>query len=204
MKGPRLAWVFAFTVVMTVFNHVPYELVQPYLRLLLGSHSVPILGGADATPVAAGVIGSVGLLVSAFASRRSAAWAERFGHGRLWLGLVALQGATIAVVGLAVHPAVAVLFALRGIPGAILRPTVGATIHPLLDSGLRATYMSVQSLAGRLSFSVALLGISQLVGGLDVLDRPGLELVTRVFAVAAVVAFVGLWGTRGALDHAAG
>jgi MFS family permease len=204
VRIPRLGWVFAFTVAMTVFNHVPYELVQPYLRLLLGTTTVDPLGGADATPVVTGVIAAVGLLISAFASRRSAKWAERIGHGRLWMGLVLLQGATIAVVGLAVHPAVALLFALRGIPGAVMRPTVGATVHPLLDSGLRATYLSVQSLAGRLSFSLALLGTSQLVGELDALDFGGLQRVSRVFAAAAAGVLALLWLRRAALGNGNG
>jgi hypothetical protein len=76
---------------------------------------------------------------------------------------------------------------------------VGAKIHPLLDSGLRATYLSVQSLVGRLAFALALLGTSRLVGDLSALDEDGLALVTRVFAAAALLVLAALWVFRGAL-----
>nr|MCH9683279.1 MFS transporter [Deltaproteobacteria bacterium] len=33
LRQPALAWVFVFAVGMTVFNHLPYELAQPYLAL---------------------------------------------------------------------------------------------------------------------------------------------------------------------------
>jgi predicted MFS family arabinose efflux permease len=196
--SPKLTWVFAFVVAMTVFNHVPYELVQPYLALLLGRGEE----GLDPTPMAAGMIAAVGMLISAYASRRSADLARAWGPARTWIAMLALQAAIIGALGVAVHPLVAVVLLLRGVPGAVMRPTVGAMVHPLLDAGVRATYMSFQSLAGRLAFSLSLLGASALVGDLAILGVAGMTLLSRVFAGAAVVVGVALAATARVLRRA--
>ncbi len=42
LRHPVLAWVFAYYVIMTVLNHVPYEFYQPYINL-----SLPFGGGTS-------------------------------------------------------------------------------------------------------------------------------------------------------------
>ena len=48
------------------------------------------------------------------------------------------------------------LLFLRMVPDSLSSPFIVARIQPLLDDGLRATYMSVQSLAGRVLFAITL------------------------------------------------
>ena len=59
-----------------------------------------------------------------------------------------------------VHPALLPLVALRSVPTALSGPILAAMIHPRLPSQVRATWLSIQSLAGRLSFAAVLAGAS--------------------------------------------
>ncbi|MHC4109311.1 MAG: MFS transporter [Planctomycetota bacterium] len=52
LRKRALAWLFTFAVLMTVINHIPYELYQPYLDLLISERDIRLPG--DATPMVTG------------------------------------------------------------------------------------------------------------------------------------------------------
>ncbi len=166
MRQPALGWVFAFAVAMTVFNHVPYELAQPYLALVLDEPS-----GRGNTPIVSGVVMAVMLTIAAGASRLSASAAARVGVGPLLLGAMLGQGLVIGAMALWLHPVVLAVLLLRSIPGALAAPVQLSVILPRVPGRLRATYLSVQSLVGRLAFSGALGIGAWAVGGLERLDH---------------------------------
>ena len=189
-RQPALRWVFVFAVVMTVFNHVPYELAQPYLALVLDE---PGAASANpATPVVSGVVMALMMVVAATASRASAALARRLGPGTLLLGAMLIQGVVIAAMASWLHPVVVVLLLLRSVPGALAAPVQLGVILPRVEGGLRATYLSVQSLVGRLSFSGALVVSAGAVGGLERLDHGAIRTLGIGFGIALGVAFVAL------------
>lgn len=179
---PWLRWTFGFAVAMTVFDHIPYELAQPYLDVVLSER-----GHAELTEPAAGLLTAAAMLMSAFVAGRAATWV-RWGVTRSLLLAMAMQGLLIAALGLWLHPVVACLLLVRSVPGAIHGPVVQSVVHPRIGSHLRATYLSVVSLVGRLAFSGSLLVASAAIGG-PVAD--GLMSIARAFAVAIALLWVG-------------
>ncbi|MCA9710262.1 MAG: hypothetical protein KDK70_30765, partial [Myxococcales bacterium] len=184
LRQPPLAWVFGFAVVMTVFNHVPYELAQPYLDLVLGESA-----GPAATPVVSGVVIAAMMTVAAGASRASGPLGARVGTGTLLLGAMVVQGVVIGAMAAWLHPVVLLVLLLRSVPAALAGPIQLGVILPRVEGRLRATYLSVQSLAGRLAFSGALVASAGAVGELDRLDHAAIQTLGAGFGVAWVVAF---------------
>lgn len=154
-----LGWVLALYALATVINHVPYELYQPYLRLLTAHSDI-----VTATPLASGTLLALTMLVAGAASRGAAALGARVGAVTALVGTLALQVAVIWSLGLALHWAVMLPLLLRSIPAAAQRPLVGAMVNPHLPSEVRATYLSLMSLVGRLCFALALVAAAIAVG----------------------------------------
>ena len=101
-------------------------------------------------------------------------------------------------MGSAIHVALLPLIALRSVPQALGIPVTRAEIHPRIDPSLRATYLSLQSLIGRLSFSLSLALASRLgVGG--EWSPTQLSRVLLAFAVGGLFLWAALWVTRAAL-----
>ncbi len=67
---------------------------------------------------------------------------------------------------------------------------LNAAITPCVPQTQRATYLSIQSLVGRLSFSAVLLGLSALAGGDAVTNWPSLQ---RMLFACSLFAVVGLF-----------
>jgi hypothetical protein len=195
LRTPRLAGVFAFAVGMTIFDHIPYELVQPYVRLVLQG-----LGrSGQFTPAATGGLAFAGLIVASLVSRRAVAIRRRVGLAGALLGAALLQGVIMAAMGATVHAAVLVVVAFRSASPAVTHPIVDATVLPELTGGTRATYLSVQSLAGRLAFAASLSIAAGALGDLAQLDPAGMRGLSLSFAAALGVFALVLFGTRGAL-----
>lgn len=160
LREPVLAWVSAFFVLMTVLNHVPYEFYQPYLGLTLAD-----LGSSSLeTPLATGLHVGGAMLVAAWFAGRSIRLRDRLGLRGVLLSAAALQTLVIAVMGLVLHPAVAVLLLLRSVPKALMGAPINAAVAPRVGRGQRATFLSLQSLAGRLAFSGFLMLLSVVPG----------------------------------------
>jgi MFS family permease len=153
---PVLRWMFAFTVGMTVINHVPYELFQPWVDLFLGSSE----GLYSSTPAATGALVAVMMAASALASTVAVPLQERFGTSPVLLASTLIQAAVIASLTVPPHMTVVALLALRSVPQGLSGPVAAAAIHPHLPSSVRATWLSIQSLGGRLAFALTLMTAS--------------------------------------------
>ncbi len=195
LRQPTLAWIFAFSVLMVVLNHVPYEFYQPYIRLL--GDRIDLLGRG--TPLIAGVHMAIVMLIASFVAGRSVRISKRLGLGGALLAAMALQTGVIAAMGLVLHPLVLVLVLLRSVPRAMMTAPVNAAVTPRIDRAHRATYVSLQSVVGRLSFSITLVGLSLLPGHADADDWASLsrmQLVAAGIGVAALLV-LGLSVRRG-------
>lgn len=186
-KEPLLTWLFVFVIAMTVFAHVPYMLFQPYLELLFGGAH-----GYHKTPLIAGGLVTATMLVSSFVSARAMQVARRLRTLPTLCAALIAQGGIILAMGLVLHPAMVVLLSLRSAAPAIMTPPMNAAIHTRIGSPLRATYFSVQSLAGRLAFSLTLFAASQTVGALDQLTVPALRQLCLTYAAGVLIAALAL------------
>jgi MFS family permease len=196
LRDPALRWLFVLGVAMTVFEHVPYELLQPTLELMLASFDRPDYALA---PPASGLLAGVAMAASAVASRQAAALQAKIGVVPALLSAVALQGGVIAAMGLTLHPAVLAIVALRSVPHALIGPVMNGVIHPRIESAVRATYFSLQSLAGRLAFAACLAAASLALGGLDRLSASELAVLALSSAAAVALLLLLLVLTRPAI-----
>jgi len=200
LREPSLVWVFAFTLAMTVLNHVPYEFFQPYTALLLAPAAEALPGDYSLAPPVTGALMAAAMAIGAWASGRAVALGRRLGTARALIAMAVLQGAVIAAMAWAVHPLILVLVAARSLPGAVSGPLTSGVIQPRLPEGLRATYLSVQSLAGRLAFSGALAVTALRIGDDAPASAAVLSQAMWPFAVMAALVGGALWLTRDRLS----
>lgn len=183
LGDPVLRWLMVFAVAMIVLAHVPYEFYQPYLGFLFGGSN----SGYAVTPAVAGVLTAIMMGIAAVVSQSSVAVARRFGTGATLLAAVGMLLITISAMGLLVHAWVMLLIVLRGVPMALTRPLIVSLTHPRLTGDVRATYLSLQSLAGRLAFSATLVLASLTITDMGSLSRDGLSDILMAYAACTLL-----------------
>lgn len=194
---PQLSWLLAFVILMTILNHVPYEFYQPYLDLL-GSDGNTIFSGR--TPLIAGIVLGLSTLIGAWAAGSSIWIRERIGLGPTMLLATAIQTTVITMMGSVLSAFVVPLIMLRTLPMALSAAPMNAAIAPQVPQAQRATYFSMQSLAGRLAFSLTLFLLSLAAASGSVEEWSTLAWMLRACAVLGVVGWIGLWISRARLD----
>ena len=163
LKDGNLRYLFVFMVLVTVINHIPYEFYQLYVRGVMGR----MLSGeamASMTPLVTGVHVALTMVVSSWFARLAIKFRDSVGTKVLLLAAVALQTTLIALLAVEGRAVVVLLLLLRSVPAAVSKPVMRAAVAPAIPSTLRATYLSFQSLAGRLAFSIVLFTFSILPG----------------------------------------
>ena len=189
-RTPPLRWLLAAAVAMTVSNHIPYEFYQPYLDLLAQQRATEWT--TTQTPLLAGCHMGVAFGLAGWIGGHSVALAQRLGTRRLLTLSLAGQLALTGAMGLWLSPWVAALLMLRSVPGALQRAPLNREVAPRVPSRLRATYLSIQSLAGRLGFMVTLLLLSLLASQGAAATWDELSALTRVVVGCAAVVWIGL------------
>lgn len=167
LRQPALAWLAAFAVLMTGLNHVPYEFYQPYLDLLSRDLNLP----DRSTPAAAGLHMALTMFIAAPLAGYSIRCARHLGTGPFLLLTAALQLTLILTAAAILHPLIALLLLGRSAPRALMEAPLNAAVTPRVPRQQRATYLSLQSLAGRLAFAGLLLALTPLGHGRDHLDH---------------------------------
>ena len=104
-------------------------------------------------------------------------------------------GAIMSAMAAVIHPAVVVLILFRTVPRAVFTPISNAAIHPRLERRIRATYLSLQSLAGRFAFSGALFLSSLAVSGTGRITPEVMSRLLWAFTALLVVSLAGLAAT---------
>ncbi len=168
---PAVRWTLALAAFAVTASHVYFYLQQPYLR----AAGVPLAAFgvvfAATKVVTAAVATAAHRLDAAFDRRRATA---------LMAGIPVLGlGGMAALAG----PAGALLILTRGLLDGLWMPLTNVWMNRLVESRLRATLLSVQSLLARLSLAAALavLGV--------MMDRLGLR--ATLLGVTAAVAVAG-------------
>jgi hypothetical protein len=188
LRAGPLRWLFAFFVASYALEHVTHTFYQPYLAVLLGE--------ATLTPLATGVHASVAALVAALVAARTVALRERLGVRSALLLPLGLQTVLIGLLGAAVHPGVALLAVGRQAGLVVTEVLVHAEVAPRVPQGQRATYLSLQGLAGRLAFSGLLLALSALAGDAGATDPGAVRTSLTGCFVFAALALGALLATR--------
>jgi len=155
-----LLWLLGYYVLAFTLAHVPFEFYQPWIRLLGESGAGEWLAGGAKTPIVSGVVFAVSMFGGAVGSWLSIRLADRLGLPQLLLLANAVQVLIIAGLAVALHPALLLLVLSRNFAMAMTTPPTLAAIAPRMAAGQRATWLSLQSLAGRLGFSLVLFGLS--------------------------------------------
>ncbi|MFB6262200.1 MAG: hypothetical protein ABEL76_01055, partial [Bradymonadaceae bacterium] len=182
LRQPSLAWAFGFAILATVLNHVPYEFYQPYLDLLVSG-----TGFDGKAPAATGLHMAIGTGIGAWVAGHSAAVSRRIGRQWTLMGALALQVCIIATMGTVLHVVVAGLILLRGVPSALAAAPLRAAVTPRVPESRRATFLSLQSLVGRLAFAATLTLLGWYAGSADPDNWPALASLLRAGAAVGVV-----------------
>ena len=187
LRDPVLLWVFVFVVGGYVLSHVPFVFAQPYLKETLAQFDLQAH-----TPLIMGLVTAAMMFVSLLAGGAALPLSRRAGiHGAFVAALVVEVGLVLAMA-LIVHPLVIGFLLLRMVPTALSRPFVLLAVQPRLQSGYRATYLSVQSQAGALAFAGTLFLAAWSVAGADAFDRAAMVQVLPYYAAGGVALLIVL------------
>jgi len=197
LRRPFLAWVFAYVVLQTTLEHVPYEFAQPWVAAVLGE---PV-DAVRRTPLATGALAAVIYFVAAFAAARSMDLWRWLGTGGVLLGITALQTGLIALMAAVIHPAVLPLIALRSCQPAVGHVVVNAAVAPRVPQAQRATYLSLHSLAGRLGYSAVLFTLGRTLGAGAPNDPETVSAMLRACTVLAALGLAALAVSRRATQR---
>lgn len=182
LTEPVLVWLFALAVLMYVFSHILFVFGQPFILQALQAR-----GLEQDAPAISGIVSALMMLISVLASMVAPVLRRRLGLPLILLVAFGVQitlSGTLAVTDAA--PAIAVLF-LRMVPNSLARPFILARVQPMLKNDSRATYLSLQSLAGRLILAASLFLASFAIGDQAAMSHADIRLILGWYAGAGIV-----------------
>jgi len=194
---PLLSWVLGFFIIGFSLEHVPFELYQPYLKLLEESSVTSWLASGSA-PLVSGVVISISMFGGALGAAVSQRLINRIGLRALLLASISVQVIIIAGMSIVLHPVMLSLIMFRNFSMSMARGPMLGAIAPHVDSAQRATFLSMLSLAGRATFAIALALLSVLVIGNEELNWVALSQALGLSALVGIIALVllYLWSRR--------
>lgn len=195
LRIPRLAWVSGFLIFMVVINHVPYEFYQPYIRVQFEEDSML----RRATPAVSGGITAVTMLLAAVTAALSHRLRRRWGLFRTLMSAAGLQVAIIGSMAWIASPAIILLIFLRSMPRGLMTAPLNAAIAPHVPRFLRASFLSILNLSGKLGFSLLLFSLSHAPFIRGIGEETGLARALAVCFLVAVFGAVALLATGRAL-----
>ncbi len=149
----RFRFFTLYIVAMTVLLHLPYEFYQPYLEKagqILGTTS-------ETTPGLTGIHLAATMLISSLFTRFGGGYHHRCRVRLVLIGCAVFQLLIIGMMALVVHPVIIVILMARTVSKAISTPLINAEVTPMLKQSERSTFLSIQSLLGRLSYGMILI-----------------------------------------------
>jgi len=162
LRNIRLLWLSFFAVFMLVMNHIPYEFYQPFVKELAREYEI-----MQTTPFLTSLHLALTMVVAAWVASKSIQIRDRIGTGATLISTAGLQLAMITVMHFFVNIPAAIATLLRSCPRALMTAPLNAAIAPSVPTSMRATFLSLQSLFGRLGFASTLAFFAYAVGGDD-------------------------------------
>lgn len=151
LKTPVLIWLFVLSVLMYTFSHIPYVFGQAFIQNALAT-----VGLGDDAPWISGIVTTAMMVISVIASLFAKRLRDRIGLMAILLLAFGMQIALSGVLALTNAPIIIAVLLLRMVPDAFSGPFIIARIQPELSNDARATYLSLQSLGGRIIFATTL------------------------------------------------
>lgn len=191
-QDPVLLWLFALSVLMYGYSHIPFVFGQPFILEALNT-----IGLEAQAPLVSGAVSAVMMLLSVLVSLYALQLRMRLGLPAILLLAFAMQIGLAGVLALT-NSAIAIAFLfLRMVPNSLSRPFIQARIQPALKDETRATYMSLQSFLGRLVFAGSLLLAARGSSDTSQMAYGEIRVILAGYALAGLVALGFLWwGTR--------
>ncbi|UWQ18140.1 MFS transporter [Jannaschia sp. M317] len=187
LRRPILIWLFILSMLMYGLSHVPFVFGQPFIeRALAGgplASETPLISGAITAAMMA-----LSLLVSLVAPRLRA----HVGLIAMLLGAMAMQVALPGALAIATGPLAVLLLLARMVPDALAKPFITARIQPLLSDDSRATYLSLQSLAGRVLFAATLWLAASSTSDIGLMPDSDLRQLLSAYAIGGALCLLGL------------
>ena len=181
LRQTTLGWLMLFSIFMTVINHIPYEFYQPYIQLLEEQHTAP-------TPLLTGFHTALTMGIAAWFAKRSIRLHNHLGARPAFMLSASIQCILILLMSITLHPVVALLLSFRSVSRALMTAPLNAAIVPHLQQHHRATYLSIQSLIGRLAFSGSLMLLAAIAG---IHTAPNWLTLSHTLHISAAFAITG-------------
>lgn len=190
MGRPVLVWLFGLSVVMYGFSHVPFIFGQPFIAEALAAQ-----GWQAEAPVVSGSVTAVMMLVSVAASLVAVRMRKRVGLPVMLMMAFGIQIGLICTLAVTDSLLAVAVLVLRMVPNSLAQPFIIARIQPLLDDAARATFLSIQSFAGRLLFAGSLMLAAQVAPTGGVMAYGDIQITLIGYGVAGIVCFILLAAT---------
>lgn len=184
LKQPILAWLFALSMLMYGFGHVPFVFGQPFIAQALDAGNwqanAPVVSGAAM------------MVVSVLASLVALRLRRRLGLPAILLLAFGLQIALIGMLPLTDSAIVIAVLLMRMVPNLFSYPFIEARIQPLLSDAGRATFLSLRSFAGRLLFAGSIFASSLIAPSQGPMAFSDIRTTLAWYAFAGALCFGGL------------
>jgi len=189
LHDPVLAWIMVVYVLGYALQHVPYEFYQPYIQLLT-TQSTHWLDGIESASLVSGIVMAISMFGGAVGAYISMPVFRAIGLVKtLLLGVSAIV-VVIAAMSVILHPLILLLIMCRNLPMSLISAPMRAAMAPRIASEHRATYLSIQSLLGRLAFSGMLAMLAMLSSGDSVMSWDTLSRILTVSFICGIVVIV--------------
>ncbi len=186
-RRPVLLWLFGLSAFMYGYSHLPFVFGQPFILSALDG-----LNLSSEAPLVSGVVTACMMLVSVATSWLAPGIRGRIGLAGILLLAFGLQIGLVAGLALTGSVFAIGLLLLRMVPDSFSRPFILARIQKDLTDEVRATYLSIQSLAARVLFAASLYVASGEASDVGVMSHAEISVILTGYAVAGTIAFATL------------
>lgn len=183
LSTPVLLWLFALGMLMYVFSHIPFVFGQPFILDALAER-----GWSGQAPMVSGIVSASMMVLSLLTSLLANRLRERLGLAGILLFAFSIQIALVSALAISNSAFVIALLFLRMVPNSLSRPFMLARIQPELRDDSRATFLSLQSLGGRLLLSGSLFFASMGTSAKSPMLYGDLRIILALYAMAGIFA----------------
>lgn len=182
LRNPLLAWLTFYVLAKVVMEHLASEMASPYLVEILGEG----VRDLDNAPLVLGLLTASAAIIGASVVRRTAQLRAATGLVGALVLLSVVPTAIVVTMALVTSPWVIPFFALRNLQSSMAPVLIAGAANARVQQQHRATFLSLSSLGGRLTYSGVLLGLS---------TNDSFDTTIQWSAAIALVGFAAVWLT---------
>lgn len=194
LAKPILLWLLTLSVAMYSFSHIPFVFGQPLILETLNAS-----GDGAAAPLLSGAVSALMMTISVGASWVAPRLRAALGLGGVLLLAFSMQVGLVGALMMGESLIVVAFLLFRMAPNALSRPFIVAAIQPELSDDSRATFLSLQSLGGRLVLAASLAVLSVEASAEAEMSYDEIRTILGAYLVAGLVALAILAATVGSL-----